>query len=473
MTKRILAAAILALAFPLWAVAQTPLASQKTTLDDQADIAVTAYNNGIALVRDLRTLQLPTGDVELTFMDVAEKIRPQTVGLRSLAKPGSVTILEQNYEYDLISPQKLMEKYVGKEVKLVNFSEKLGFDEVKAELLSMNNGAVYRVGEKIFLGHPGYVSVPEIPGNLIAKPSLIWQVANRTPAQKLEVTYLTDGISWTADYVVTLAKDDRSLDVAGWVTLNNQAGATFSNARLKLVAGDVNVVQPQVMMGLESSNGFAGGMADMEMPREESFAEYHLYTIPRRTTIKQNQSKQLALLNGTGVKCHKVYEYRGQVHFYSNRFPPQKDQHVDVFLEFDNEKDNGLGIPLPAGVMRLYQEDSEAMLQFVGEDRIDHTPKDEEVRLRVGKAFDVVADRVQMDYERVSGNVHEAEFEISVRNHKEQAVTVDVIEPMPRDWRILSSSHKYTKKDAHTAIFSVPVAKDEEVKITYRVRVKH
>jgi hypothetical protein len=470
MKKLLTIALALLIAAP--AFAQEKLTSAETSLEDQADIAITAYNNGIALVRDLRDIKLPTGEVELKFMDVAEKIRPQTVGLRSLSKPGSVAILEQNYEYDLISPQKLMEKYVGKQVKLVNFSTEVGFEEKTAELLSVNGGAVYRVGKEIFLGHPGSVSVPEIPGNLIAKPSLIWQIANQAPAQKLEVTYLTDGISWAADYVVTLAKNDQSLDMAGWVTLTNQAGATFTNARLKLVAGEVNIAPP-VRRGRMAGGRMEAKAMSAPMPREESFAEYHLYTIPRRTTIKQNQSKQVALLSGSGVKCNKVYEYRGQVHFYSNRMPPQKDQHVDVFLKFDNKKDNGLGIPLPAGVMRLYQEDSEAMLQFVGEDRIGHTPKDEKVRLRVGKAFDVVADRTQTDYEKISNRTHEAAFEISVRNHKKQAVTVDVVEPMPSDWKIVSSSHEHTKKDAHTAIFSVPVEKDGEVKITYRVRVTY
>jgi hypothetical protein len=445
----------------------------QTDVSQQADIAVTAYNNGIALVRDLRKLDLPEGEVELTFMDVAQQIRPETVGLRSLARSGSVVILEQNYEYDLISPQKLMEKYVGKEVKLINFSNEIGFHEKTAELLSMNEGPVYRIGDEIFLGHPGNVVVPEIPDNLIAKPSLIWQLKNSVGAQQLEATYITGGISWKADYVLTLAKTDKSLDVSGWVTMDNQSGATYTNARLKLVAGDVNVVQANLRRRALGVQMEMAADAVEEMPREEAFAEYHLYTIPRRTTIKQNQSKQVALLSGSGIECEKVYEFRGQVQFYSSRFPAVKDQHVDVFLKFQNEEANGLGIPIPAGVMRIYQEDSEGMLQFAGEDRVDHTPKDEEIRLRMGKAFDVVADRIQKDYSRISDRVHEAEFEIIVRNHKEQDVVVDIVEPMPADWTILSKSHDFVKKDAHTAIFSVPVPKDGKVTVTYRVRVTY
>jgi len=472
MRNAILTAAVLVLA--VGAFAQEPaMQAAQTDVTQQADIAVTAYNNGIALVRDVRKLDLPEGEVELTFMDVAQQIRPETVGLRSLARSGSVVILEQNYEYDLISPQKLMEKYVGKEVKLINFSNEIGFFEKTAELLSINQGPVYRIEDEIFLGHPGHVVVPEIPDNLIAKPSLIWQLKNNVGAQQLEATYITGGISWKADYVLTLAKTDQSLDIAGWVTMDNQSGATYENARLKLVAGDVNIARPEPTRGgLGGRVAAKAGLAP-PMPKEEAFAEYHLYTIPRRTTIKQNQSKQVALLSGSGVECKKIYEFRGRVQFYSSRFPAMKDQHVDVFLKFQNEEENGLGIPIPAGIMRIYQEDSEGMLQFAGEDRVDHTPKDEEIRLRMGKAFDVVADRIQKDYEKIADNVHEAEFEIIVRNHKEQDVVVDVVEPMPADWDILRKSHDFVKKDAHTAIFSVPVPKDGKVTVTYRVRVRY
>ncbi|HOD48600.1 MAG TPA: DUF4139 domain-containing protein [Candidatus Hydrogenedentes bacterium] len=471
MRKSLLLAAALTLVASSFAQEPAMQAAQ-TDVNQQTDIAVTAYNSGIALVRDVRKLDLPQGEVELKFMDVAQQIRPETVGLRSLAQAGSVVILEQNYEYDLISPQKLMEKYVGKEVKLINFSTEIGFYEKAAELLSINEGPVFRIEDQIFLGHPGNVVVPEIPDNLIAKPSLIWQVRNNLGAQELEATYITGGISWKADYVLTLAKTDKSLDISGWVTMDNQSGATYENARLKLVAGDVNIAPPRV-----AAKGMIVEAAVMSapapMPREESFAEYHLYTIPRRTTIKQNQSKQVALLSGSGVQCEKIYEFRGMVDFYSNRFPPMKDQHVDVFLKFQNKEENSLGIPIPAGIMRIYQEDSEGMLQFAGEDRVDHTPKDEEIRLRMGKAFDVVADRIQKDYSVISDNVHEAEFEIVVRNHKEQDVVVDIVEPMPADWNILSKSHEFVKKDAHTAVFGVPVPKDGEATVTYRVRVRY
>ncbi len=443
-----------------------------TSIDDQVDIAITAYNNGLALVRDTRELQLSNGELHLTFMDVAQQIRPETVSLRSLAEPGSVLILEQNYEYDLMNPAKLMEKYVGKNVRLLNFHKQLGFEEVTAKLLSTNGGTIYEVDGEIFLGHPGTVVLPEVPDELIAKPSLIWTIDNGRADQKLEATYLTGGISWKADYVLTLAKDDRSLDIDAWVTMNNQSGTTYEDAKLKLVAGDVNQVSNQMVGRGVGGMRFEAEM-DMISAVEEAFAEYHLYTIPRRTTIKQNQSKQLALLNAANVTSRKKYEYRGQLHYYSQKMPPMLEEHVSVFIEFENEKENNMGMPLPGGIMRIYQEDSEGMLQFAGEDRILHTPKDETVVLRMGKAFDIIGERVQMDFDVLSGNTYESEFEVTIRNHKESDIVVDIVEPMPADWRIITTNQNYSKPDAHTAVFSVPVKKDGETIVRYRVRVRY
>ncbi|MDK1022039.1 MAG: DUF4139 domain-containing protein [Candidatus Hydrogenedentes bacterium] len=453
-----------------WVAAQEP--EFETTVSDQVDVAITAYNNGLALVRDTRTLRLPSGEVLLRFSDVAQQIRPETVSLRSLSVPGSIGIIEQNYEYDLLSPAKLMEKYVGRKVRLVNFHEQLGFESVEAQLLSVNQGPVYKIGGEIFLGHPGYVVLPELPGDLIAKPSLVWHLENTAEEQRLEATYLTGGVSWKADYVVTLAKDDASLDLAGWVTMNNQSGTTYVNAKLKLVAGDVNVVsRSEVPMARRL--GAVDAMYLFAMPVEESFAEYHLYTMPRRTTIKQNQSKQLALLQSEGIRSTKKYEYRGQTHFYSQPMPPMIGEHVSVFLLFENSEENALGMPLPAGVMRVYQEDSEGALQFAGEDRIGHTPKDETVTLRMGSAFDVIGERIQTDYRRIASNVHECSFEIVLRNHKEEDIVVDVVEPMPGDWEILRSSLEFEKVDAGSAVFHVAVPKDGETRLTYRVLVTY
>ena len=448
-------------------------APRESTGADRTDVAVTAYNNGLALVRDVRRLTLPSGESVLKFSDVAEQIRPETVSLRSLGSGLVLRVIEQNYEYDLVSPMKLMEKYVGRTVRLVNFHKDLGFQNVEAELISLNEGPVYRINGEIFLGHPGNVVLPEIPENLTARPSLIWTIDSKSGELEVEASYLTNGISWRADYVITLARDDSKLDLDGWVTLDNQSGATYSNAKLKLVAGDVNRVQEMDLGRRMDHLKALGYAADMAMPEEEAFAEYHLYSLPRRATIKQNQSKQVALMAADTVACAKKYEYRGQVHYFNNRIEPLSNERVHVFLEFRNDEKNALGIPLPGGVMRIYQEDSEGMLQFAGEDRIQHTPKDEKVRLMMGQAFDVVGERVQTDYQVISGNVIESEYRITLRNHKEQDIVVEVVEPMPSDWRILSSSMEHEKRDAHTAVFSVPVKVDGEAVVTYRVRVRY
>ena len=445
--------------------------SAESTLEDRTDVAVTVYNNNLALVKDRRKVTLLPGEHWLAFMDVAQQIRPETVSLQSVSEPGSLHVLEQNYEYDLMSPEKLMEKFVGRKVQLVNFSTEIGFTTRDATLMSNNVGPIYEIDGKIYLGHPGNVVLPEIPENLIAKPSLIWLIENQSSDQEIEATYLTQGMRWQADYVLTLNREETTMNLAGWVTLTNESGAAYTDAKLKLVAGDVNVAPPQ-----QPPMPAGGKVARMEMMAapmmEEAFAEYHLYTLPRRTTIKENQSKQVSLLTADDVPIVKEYEFRGDPGIYYRIFPPQTDKSLDVYLKFENDKKSNLGMPLPAGVMRVYQPDSEGLLQFTGEDRVQHTPKDEEVRLRLGAAFDVVADRIQTDFKQLGPNMFESAYKITVRNHKTTPVTVSIVEPMQSDWEIVEQSHDFTKKDAYTAVFEVPVPVDGEVTVTYRVRVR-
>lgn len=480
--KRIVALAVVgALVAPVTALAQENLkiqntlksASNESTLADQTDVAVTVYNNNLALVRDRRNLKLLPGEMELRFMDVAEQIQPQTVALKSLTGEGSLQILEQNYEYDLMSPEKLMEKYVGRDVRLVNLSNDMGFSVVHGKLLSMNKGPVYEIDGDIYLGHPGNVVLPDVPDELIAKPTLVWRLQNEGTDHEVEATYLTGGMSWQADYVVTYDETAGKMDLEGWVTLNNGSGATFTNATLKVVAGEVNIASGGAM------NDYGAPMMEMAVRakaapmQEESFAEYHLYTLPRRTTIKQSQSKQVSLLTASGVSVEKRYEFRGQLHYYSQPMGMFPEQNADTYLEIQNKEENQLGMPLPAGIMRVYQADKSGMLQFSGEDRIKHTAKDEEVRLRLGSAFDIVGERKQTDHKALTNSDHEAAFEITLRNHKEQDVVIDVIEPMPGDWKILEKSQEFVKEDAHTAVFHVAVPADGETVLTYRVRVTY
>lgn len=443
----------------------------KSTADDQVSIEVTVYNNNLGLIKDTRKLALPRGEGELRFMDVASHIMPVTVHAKSLNRPEDFTVIEQNYEYDLINAEKLLDKYVGKKIKIIDWNKfQDRKDEVEATLLSNNQGQIYKIADEIYLGHPGYKVLPEIPENLIAKPTLTWLYKNGSKgAHELEVSYLTGNISWKADYVVVLNKDDTSSDISGWVTLDNKSGATYNEARLKLVAGEVHRVEPayKARFLMEEDMAMAPGF------EEKGFFEYHIYDLKRRTTIKDRQTKQLSLLEARDVGVQKELIVHGFKRYFTRHYRKLKQkQPVEVFIKFENSKDNNLGMPLPGGIMRLYKEDDDGSLQFIGEDRVEHTPKDEEVTLKVGEAFDVVVERVQTDYKVISSKIHESEWEITLRNHKEEDVEVGLVEPLYSDWEVLKNSHPFTKLDAFTIRFDVKVPRDKEVKVRYKIRVK-
>lgn len=457
--------------------ALTTLASAQSLPDstavDRTGVSVTVYNQNLGLVRETRTLKVDRAGVSfLRFMDVPQRINPRTVHLKSLTAGADLDILEQNYEYDLISPDKLMEKYVGREVEVVEQAQDLSTRVSKAKLLSMNGGPVFQIGDRIVLGQPGRVTLPEIPKDLVASPTLVWTVnAAKAGARTVEASYLTDGLNWAADYVAVVDADDKLADLTGWVTIDNRSGASFENATLKLVAGDVRRVAPGgeylrdqrvEMMAAKAAPSF----------QEESFFEYHLYTLDRPSTIKNNQTKQITLLQASGVALNKKLLLVGQPWFYRNQGGTlTQNEKVAVVLEMKNSKETGLGMPLPKGTVRVYKKDRSGAEQFVGEDAIDHTPKDEMVRLHVGDAFDVVADRTQSEWRALSPRQSESSYTISIRNRKEENVVVTVREPVGGDWTLLSSSIPGTKVDAGTLEFQVPVPKGQEVKLTYRVRV--
>jgi hypothetical protein len=444
--------------------------SVATHLNDQETVSITVYNSAIGLVKDGRRLTLPSGVTELKFGEVAAKIMPQTVHIKSLSDPSRLQVLEQNYEYDLLTPQKLLEKFVGKEITIL----KDGI-EVPITILSTNQGLVYKLGGRIFTGHVSNLIFPQIPDNLIPNPTLVWLLENRGAGpQKIEATYLTQGITWKADYVAVLDGKDRNMDLNGWVTLDNQSGATYRNARLKLVAGDVNrVIEQRGAADAVRALAEVSAKAPAAPFSEESFFEYHLYSLQRPTTLKEQQTKQVALLSSDNVPVIKRYFYYGAQQYLRQRYGvPLSHQKVGVYVEIANKKENRLGMPLPRGTLRVYKADSDGSLQFIGEDRIEHTPKDETIKIKMGDAFDVVGERKQTEWRKIADHLYEVAFEISLRNHKDEPVTVSVIEPMLRDWEILNSSHAYKKLDAHTAQFDIPVAKDGETKLQYRARFK-
>lgn len=447
-----------------------------STLEDQQSVSVTVYNNGQGLVREQRKIQLPSGTGELRFMDVASAINPVTVSVKSLLSSDSFFISEQNYEYDLISDSKLLDKYVGKQLKIEQWNEYQDRKELTEATLIANNGTpIYKIFDQIYLGHPGTVIVPEIPGNLIEKPTLTWEFENRSEApQELEVTYLTGGLSWKADYVVTLDDKDEALDLASWVTLDNTSGTGYVNAGLKLVAGDVNRVMEAPMAKYGNVRAEMMMMSDARAPQfqEQAFFEYHIYDLQRKTTLKNNQTKQINLIEAFGVKAEKEYRVQGNGYYWTQplRGEASKDA-VEVFVNFKNSESNKLGMPLPAGIMRFYKKDSSGAAQFVGEDRIQHTPKNEEVRMKLGKAFDITSERIQTDFRQLTNNLYESEWEITLRNHKKDPVTVKVFEPISGNWKILTASHKETKVDAFTVRFDIAIPSDGEVKLKYRVQV--
>ena len=461
------------------AAARSEAGPDEATLDDQVDLAVTVYNSDIALVRDVRDLQLPRGSFDLHFMDIAATVNPATVHFRSLTEPSRVSVLEQNYEYDLLEPDKLLRKYVGKDVTIVRNRQEGGTtreEAVKARLLSYNNGPVWRIGDEIVTGlGAGQFRFPELPQNLYTRPTLIWTLDNRGAAHhRVEAAYLAGKLSWNADYVLTVARDDKSSDLDGWVTLTNGSGTSFRNTKLQLVAGNLNRVREVFGRMVDAAKSMTRAEAAAPMA-QESFSDYHLYTLGRKTTLNDNETKQLMMLTGTGVPVRKRYVVDGQAFYYRNaQHPgsPIKDT-VQVYYELKNEDRGGLGMPMPAGVVRVYQADSTGGVQFVGEDRIDHTPKDETINLKIGSAFDVTCERSQIDFQKVGGNVYDLEYQITLRNHKATPITVEVNEPIGGTWRMLSSSHDWAKSAAWAAAFTVPVAADATSVLKYRVRVTY
>src|SRR5580658_5937186 len=453
---------------------------QSTSLNDQTDLNITVYNSNIALVRDVRNLTLPSGTFRLKFMDIAATVNPATVHFRSLNEPDKLGVIEQNYEYDLLEPAKLLHKYVGKEVTLVRTYQDSGttkHEEIKATLLSDNNGQVWKIGNDIVTG--GYAEsyrFPDIPANLYDRPTLVMSLENSgSRKQQIEASYLANNLSWNSDYVLTVSRDDKAGDLDGWVTLVNNSGTAFHNARLQLVAGDLNRIQSGAMGGVVATKAMMSREAAAPQFQQENFSEYHLYTLGRRTSVEDKETKQISLLQGSGGPVEKLFQVNGQnfyYHNYQNQSSSLEDP-VMVFYKFKNEVKAGLGLPLPAGNVRVYQKDSKGGILFVGEDHIGHTPKDEFVTIHIGNAFDVVAEHKQTDFKKIATNIYEMEFEITLRNHKDAPITVEVNEPIGGSWEMLSSSYKFAKTAAFAAQFQVPVDKNGASVLKYRVRVTY
>jgi hypothetical protein len=443
---------------------------------DRKAVSITVYNSDFGLVREVRDLRgLPSGQVALEFRDVASTIQPQTVAVKALGNAASFSVLEQNYRFDLLTPETLLEKFVGRNVRAYRYHEATGKEDVTdAKLLSVNNGAILQIGPDITFNYPGRLAFSELPPNLIAKPTLVWLVDSRAPNQSIEVTYLAQSMSWSADYVLVLDDKESSAGLVGWVTLVNNTGTSYRNAALKLVAGDVNRVQPED--GMRMVKGIVGGVhARNPAPafREEGLLEYHMYTLERATDVLDKEQKQVALLEAAGVGVEKKLIFTGQEYWYQGRYGEVvKNQKVGVYLDFQNSTQNRLGMPLPKGTLRIYKADKSGAKQFVGEDSIDHTPRDERVHIKAGEAFDVVADRKQMSWSSRGDCSAESAWSLELRNHKDEDVRIEVREPAGGDWQVVSSNHPAVKDDARSFHFDVAVPKQGKTQLTYTVRVR-
>jgi hypothetical protein len=452
---------------------------------------VTIYNQGFGLIKETRELNLRSGRQSVTIEDVAAMIEPSSVGIKSLTDPNSIEVLEQNYQYDLISPLAILNKSVGQRV---TFLRGAGSERsvVQGTLISSPtaivgnanggsqqtyNGMVIRTDDgKIMLNPTGEIVVDSLPEGLISKPTLLWELNSaRAGVNRVELSYLTQGINWNADYVFTLDGETKA-DLKGWVTVNNQSGVAFNEAKLKLLAGDVARAQPAP----RAVGGFGGArmeaMAKDAGFQEESFFEYHLYTLQRPATIRNREMKQLSLLEGKGIKFNKklvIDALRDFGIYYPNEGEIGTGNiKPTVRVEVVNSKENGLGMPLPKGKIKVYQRDPAGSVQMLGEDEIDHTPKDEKLSLVVGKSFDVVATRKRLNFRRISDREFEQTFEIEVRNRKETAETVHLLERHYGDWRIIEKSMEFEKLDAMTMQFVVTLKAGETKKVTYTVRTR-
>lgn len=476
---------------------------KESTAGERTGVELTIYNQNLSLIREERVMRLIKGMSRLALADIPSTIDATSVFFRSLTDPAAVRVLEQNYQYDLVHQAKLLEKYLGKEVEFIRLDPETKRDyAVKGKLLStgyqtlpayggntinyqFTGGMIAEINGRIEINPEGRLVLPTLPEGFIVKPQLQWLMSSiREGEHRTEVSYLAGQLSWSSDYVALLSKDDARIDLTGWVTLTNHSGTSFRNAGLKLVAGDVNVVQEQFENDLRLMKSQAVADAAAPQFKQTDFFEYKLYTLQRRTDVNQNETKQVELVSAHAVPSAKIFVYDGLADswrgWYRNSsyrsqgsFGQQSNTKIGVYVTLRNDAASGMGMPLPKGKVRVYKQDDDGKQQFVGEDMIDHTPKDEPLRLYLGNAFDLVGERAQKDFKSIaSGRIVEETIEIKVRNHKEETATVHVYEHPWRwnQWEIVKSNTEWTKVDQTTLTFPVKIRKDGEAVITYTIR---
>jgi len=435
---------------------------------DQKSVAVTVYNSNLGVVKDLRTIDINSGTSQIAITDVAQFIDPTSVHIDLNGE-----VIEQNYQYDLVSLDKILQKYIDKDIQLIGENSEL----IEGKLLSSFGGQIVlqkKEGGLLMLPNLSKYrfSVGTLPEGLITKPTLLWKVNSpKSGKQDVEISYQTSGMNWHAEYVAVLNSDDTKLDLNSWVSIENKSGTTYKDAILKLVAGDVNLVKDQQRVNYQPQEMMVKSMG-VSQPQfqEKEFFEYHIYNLQRPTTLANNETKQISLFETSGVKAVKKYFYDGGRNYYSSN--TSQTGKVDVVVEFENKEENNMGLPMPKGKVRMYKSDGKT-LEFIGEDLIDHTPKNEKVRLKLGQAFDVVVEDVQTENKKITDRVWEQAYEVKFKNRKKEDITVEVERFLGLNWEILSSSIDYQKKDAQNIIFKVPVSQDGETVLKFKVRYRY
>lgn len=431
------------------------LLAMSITLDAQErKTSVTVYNDNLGVVKETRQINLQRGVSEIKISDVAAQIDPTSVYIKL-----NGSVIEQNYQYDLVSVYKILEKYLDKSVQLINEKGEL----LEGTLLSAQGGQLVlrrRDGGLTMLGglDKYRVNVADLPEGLITKPTLVWKVDSRASGrQDAEISYHTAGMKWRAEYVAVLNRNDSKLDLKAWVSIENNSGATYPNATLKLIAGDINRVQDEMpMYPRQRGKMMMAEAAVAPQFEEQSFFEYHAYALQRPTTLANNETKQISLFEAENVSVTKKFLHKG-------------GKKVNVVVEFENKSSNQLGMPLPKGKVRVNKEDRGA-IEFIGEDQLDHTPKDEKIALKIGDAFDIVAEEVQTDYKQLSERSSETTWKITFKNRKDEAVTIEAERYFGYNWQVVNASHNFEKKNATTAVFRVPVPKGREADLIFTVR---
>ena len=470
-------ALLFSLVFVVPAVLAVPVVQTSGT--DQKQVSLTIYERDLALVRDVRQVPLQKGHMSVRFSDVSERIQPETVMLRSLVS-GKITVSQICFDNNLLSPQTLLDSYVGKTVRVVRINPVTGIEtEEPAQILSAQNGIVLKIGDRIETNVPGRIVFDRIPEGLHDRPVLTAElVAKNGGNDQIGLDYLTNGISWNAHYVARLNDKENRMDLSGWAAVSNHSGTEYRQAKIQLMAGNPNVtVAGPVLMAAASRSAKFDTMPASNRMARESFADYHLYTPPGRITLPDNQTRQYALLNANDVRIEKKWVMNGGNYYYRNRLSNAGDKSpVRMVVAFGNAGDDGLGIPLPGGAVRFYQVDDRGDQQFLGEGQMSHTPVGGTVSLEIGESFDVTGSRKQTRFESLSSpdrpnGKYESAYEVILKNAKNKSVTVQVREPIPGDWQILQENYPHAR-DGMVAVWNIRIPANGQATLNYHVRVE-